>query len=135
MMVAEDAVIKKTFISSWHIKGTLQDLLCVTKLFLKIWKQLNKERPTWCHLLYYFIIYCSTCFGCKYIHPQELATYFMSYFIEPERYNPWNDSSNKSQAPEDGCINIRNMLSSKQWNNKASAIDPSLQTKRYSKAN
>jgi hypothetical protein len=22
---------------------------------------LNKDRPTWCHLLYYFIIYCSTC--------------------------------------------------------------------------
>ena len=33
--------------------------------------------------------------------------------IEPEQYNPWNTSSNKSQAPEDGCINIRNMLSSK----------------------
>ena len=29
---------------------------------------------------------------------------------------------NKSQAPEDGCTNIRNMLSSKQWNNKASDI-------------
>ena len=22
---------------------------------------LNKDRPTWCHLLYYFTIYCSTC--------------------------------------------------------------------------
>ena len=33
--------------------------------------------------------------------------------IEPEQYNSWNNSSNKSQAPEDGCINIRNMLSSK----------------------
>ena len=150
----------------------------------------NKERPTWCHLLYYFTVYCSTCFGCKYIHPQELATYLLSYFmgcialvrcvfgvtvwfgwggvvsvcrlvcwcyhttpphttaphptphhttppqttpqhpkphttppqpnhnvtpthIEPEQYNPWNNSSNKSQALEDGCINIRNMLSSK----------------------
>ena len=31
--------------------------------------------------------------------------------IEPEQYNPWNNSTNKSQAPEDGCINIRNMLS------------------------
>ena len=28
----------------------------------------------------------------------------------------------KSQAPEDGCTNIRNMLSSKWWNNKASDI-------------
>ena len=34
----------------------------------------NKDRPTWCHLLYYFTIYCSTCFECKYIHLQELAT-------------------------------------------------------------
>ena len=23
-----------------------------------------------------------------------------------EQYNPWNNSTNKSQAPEDGCINI-----------------------------
>ena len=27
------------------------------------------------------------------------------------RYNPWSNSTNYSQAPEDGCINIRNMLS------------------------
>jgi len=33
--------------------------------------------------------------------------------IEPEQYNPRNDSTNKSQAPEDGCINIQNMLSIK----------------------
>jgi len=33
--------------------------------------------------------------------------------IEPEQYNPWNNSTNKSQAAEDGCINIRNMLSIK----------------------
>ena len=33
--------------------------------------------------------------------------------IEPEQYNPWNNSTNKSQVPEDGCINIRNMLSIK----------------------
>jgi len=42
--------------------------------------------------------------------------------IEPEQYNPWNNSTNKSQAPENGCINTRNMLSIKQWNNKASDI-------------
>ena len=24
--------------------------------------------------------------------------------IVPEQYNPWNNSTNKSQAPEDGCI-------------------------------
>jgi len=33
--------------------------------------------------------------------------------IEPEQYNPCNNSTNKSAAPEDGCINTRNMLSSK----------------------
>jgi len=33
--------------------------------------------------------------------------------IEPEQYNPWNNSTNKSQAPEYGCINIRNVLSVK----------------------
>ena len=33
--------------------------------------------------------------------------------IEPEQYNPWNNSTNKSQAPEDGCINIRNLWSIK----------------------
>jgi len=33
--------------------------------------------------------------------------------IEPEEYNPWNNSTNRSQASEDGCINIRNMLSIK----------------------
>ena len=25
---------------------------------------LNKDRRTWCHLFYYFTIYCSTCFEC-----------------------------------------------------------------------
>ena len=42
--------------------------------------------------------------------------------IEPEQNNPWNNSTNKSQGPDDGCINIRNMLSIKYWNNKASDI-------------
>jgi len=26
--------------------------------------------------------------------------------IEPEQYNPWNNSTNNSQGPEDGCINL-----------------------------
>jgi len=40
----------------------------------------------------------------------------------PEQYNPWNNSTHNSQAPEDGCINIRNMLSIKQGNKKANDI-------------
>ena len=42
--------------------------------------------------------------------------------IEPEQHNPWNNATNKSQTPEDGCTNIRNMLSIKEWYNKASDI-------------
>jgi hypothetical protein len=42
--------------------------------------------------------------------------------IVPEQYNPWNNSKNKSQAPEDGCINIRNLLIIKWGNKKASDI-------------
>jgi len=42
--------------------------------------------------------------------------------IEPEQCSPWNNTTNKSQAPEDEGINIRNMLSIKYWNNKASDI-------------
>jgi len=42
--------------------------------------------------------------------------------IEPEQYNPGNNLTNKSQAPENGCIDIRNMLSIKYRNNKASDI-------------
>jgi len=34
--------------------------------------------------------------------------------------DPWNNSAHKSQAPEDGCINVRNILSIKWRNNKAS---------------
>ena len=33
--------------------------------------------------------------------------------ILTDQYNPWYNSTNKSQAPEDGCINIQNMLSIK----------------------
>ena len=33
--------------------------------------------------------------------------------IHTDQYNPCNNSTNKSQAPEHGCINIRNMLSIK----------------------
>jgi len=76
-----------------------------------------------------------------FIHPQELATNLMSYFmgcivlvrcvlvlrcglagVVWYPYAGWSTSasaSNKSQAPEDRCNNIRNMLSR---NNKASDI-------------
>jgi hypothetical protein len=34
------------------------------ELLQNILNSLNKDRPTWCHLLYYFTIYCSTCLEC-----------------------------------------------------------------------
>jgi len=37
----------------------------------------------------------------------------VTVWFEQEQYNPRNNSTNKSQAPKDGCINIRNMLSIK----------------------
>jgi len=40
-----------------------------------------------------------------------------------EQYNPWYKSTNKPQAPEDICTNIRNMLSSEERNNKASNVN------------
>jgi len=45
----------------------------------------------------------------KHSTPNNYAN--ASTSILTEQYNPWKNSSNKSQAPEDWCINIRNMLS------------------------
>jgi len=42
-----------------------------------------------------------------------LESVFLQIGILTEQYNPRNNSTNKSQSPEDGCINIRNILSIK----------------------
>ena len=49
------------------------------------------------------------------IHPSSVACDLLAYAnaktsILIELYNPWNNSTRKSQAPEDGSINIRNMF-------------------------
>ena len=38
----------------------------ISEFVLGKWKRwkLNTDRPAWCHSLYYFTIYCSTCFEC-----------------------------------------------------------------------
>jgi len=54
--------------------------------------------------------------------PPQLNHTVTPTHIVPQQYNPWNSSTNKSQAPEDGCINVWNMLSIKWWNKKASDI-------------
>ena len=70
----------------------------------------------WCYVVVW-LWWCGIRLQAEALVPQPAPTH-----IEPEQYNPWVNSTNKSQAPEDGCINIRNMLSIKQWNNKASDI-------------
>ena len=45
-------------------------------------------------------------------HPQQNHNVTSTRIVQ-EQYNSWNNSTNKSQAPEDGCINIRNTLSMK----------------------
>jgi len=61
----------------------------------------------WCGIrMQYFSLHTDTT-------PPQLNRNVTQTHIEPEQYNPCINSSNKSQAPEDGCINIRNMLSSK----------------------
>ena len=39
-------------------------------------------------------------------HTTPAEPYRNTTHIVPEQYNPRNNSTNKSQAPEDGCINI-----------------------------
>ena len=70
-------------------------------------------------VLYCTVLYCSLHPDTTPPQPNHNVT---PTHIEPEQYNTWSNSTNKSQAPEDGCINIRNMLSIKYWNNKASDI-------------
>ena len=68
---------------------------------------------SWVVLLWFDVCWCY----CVSLHkdttpPQPNHTVTPTH-VEPEQYNPWNNSTNKSQAPEDGCTNIRNMMSIK----------------------
>ena len=56
------------------------------------------------------VVWCGIRMQAEALQPDHNVT---PTHIEPEQYNPWNNSTNKSQATEDGCINIRNMLSIK----------------------
>ena len=68
-------------------------------------------------LLWYDVSGCRLKHKCFSLHPDTTPPQpnhnVTPTHIEPEQYNTWNNSTNKSQAPEDGCINIRNMLSIK----------------------
>jgi len=76
------------YVKSWCIYSNLVCMITFVDFCDKIYGQfqqtrniqLNKDRSTWWHLLYYFTIYCSTCFECYYIHPQEFVTYCGFFF-------------------------------------------------------
>ena len=59
MIAAQNGPFRK------HYFNHPEDSLMMAPLECRnIWEKLNKDRPTLCHLLYYFTIYCSTCFEC-----------------------------------------------------------------------
>jgi len=70
----------------------------------------------WCYVVVW-LGWCGIQMQAEAVHPDTTPPQpehnVTPTHIEPEHYNPWNNSSNKMQAPEDGCINIRNMLRSK----------------------
>ena len=93
-----------------------QQLLCwVISWVLLLWYDVF-----WCYIVVW-LGWCGVVSGYHNTPSQPNHNVTPKYII-PELYNPWNNSTNKSQAPEDGCINIRNMLSIKYWNSKASDI-------------
>jgi len=65
----------------------------------------------WCYVVVW-LGWCGVVSGWHTPPPQPNHNVIPTHIV-PEQYNPWNNSTNKSQAPEDGCINFRNMLSSK----------------------
>ena len=70
----------------------------------------------WFDVCWFYVVvclwWCGTRMQVEALVPQSNHNVTPTH-IEPEQYNPWNNSTNKSQAPEDGCINIRYMLSIK----------------------
>ena len=63
-----------------------------------------------CSYVVIWLGWCGTWMQAEALVPNHTVT---PTHIEPEQYNKWNNSTKKSQAPEDGCINIWNMLSIK----------------------
>ena len=56
----------------WCVYGT-RLLMMDRKIFPETCRVVVEyNEPTWCHFMKVF--YCSTCFECYYIHPQDLAT-------------------------------------------------------------
>ena len=77
----------------------------------------------WCDVCWSYVVvwlgWCGTCMQVEALRfslhtgttpPQPYHNVTPTH-IEPEQYNPRNNSTHKTQAPEDGCINIQNILS------------------------
>jgi len=62
-----------------------------------------------CSVISWVVLLCKDRGYCISVHKHANAI----TSILTEQYNPWNNWTNKSQAPQDGCINIWNMLSIK----------------------
>ena len=75
----------------------------------------------WCYVVVW-LVWCGIRMQAEACHTTPAKPHRNTNTHRTRAINPWNNSTNKSQAPEDGCINIRNMLSIKYWNNKTSNI-------------
>jgi len=65
---------------------------------------------------FYFTFLCSTCFGHGRLQPATPIPLQPNHtetptHIETRTHNQCGGTIEKSQAPDDGCINVRNMLS------------------------
>ena len=73
-------------------------LMFIGPYIIAIVDELMNERPTWCHLLFYFTNYVRKMFR-TLIYPSSGACDCV------------DELPHRSQAPEDGYINVRNMSS------------------------
>ena len=91
-------------LDSWIKRDQLDDTCFIISLFNA--QHVSDPSSGACNLFVEFSLHTDT------TPPQPNHNVTPTY-IEREQYNPWNNSTNKSQGPEDGCINVRNLLSIK----------------------
>jgi len=85
---------------------------------------LKNKRPTWCHLLFYFTSYVLNMFrtlglssvrvagwSLQHGHYSNPAAPNLQHTTSREQKDRCGNSTAQSQAPDDGYINVRNMLS------------------------
>ena len=144
-----------TYIISYTVQSSKKEILNIKCVFWFYLQQLKNERPTWCHLLFYFTSYvlnmfrtliypssgpcdcvdelphrssCSqfvvcwslelkqaeaqqVCFSLQNEHHQIPVTPKLQHTTNWEQDDWCGNSPTQSQGPDDGYINVRNMLS------------------------